>query len=920
MRIKSLNIGAFGKIKNKKIDLDPGFNIIYGENEKGKSTIQGFIRVILYGMTLNKKNLKDNDRKRFYPWTGEKPYGEMAIIHQDEEIIIKRTFGTTKREDTTDIINSITGEKIQIDKIQPGKNLIGLSIGGFIKTLFIKQLGSEITKEKEEEIMHKLSSLETLSHDDVSYDKAIGILEDYKKLWSTQRKGGKLRELYENIESLNDEYKEAILLTEANLNDSLKLNSLKEGKSLILKDIKALELYRKHMKKIKLNSEYKEIIKYLRKTKELKSLKERFNEGIHGEDNLLTEEFMDDLWKEYYAMKELSPIIKEYDDEIQDLNLRKEEYKEELEGFPGFSSLEEDAYKKVLKLLEERSHLKDRYNKYKEIEEDVINIENNIEKINKTIEEIKEIEPLRNRIEETFSEYEEKLKELKFFLNNNPIDYELLKKEALIKEEIKSRTIIVALSVSLIFGGVLSLILFSKPVGVIILLVGLILLGYFLKEKNSLSIYEGRLIEEKKKQERLHIINEDIKEIEEELKDISNRLSVKEYREIYILLKKYDDFLVKKSRLKEILQDKLILLNDYDVQEEINKNNKFLEFILNHTSCASEEEFFKSYEKFNFFYKNYEEVDKEIKEKNSYLNSLKETFNKKSESLQLKLESLNKAHIPLENIEEEIKDLSEKLKMKRSLEIELNQVESSYKLLLKDRDIEGIKNEIEDIAEEEAMSFDFNNEEELEDTYKRKNLELLNIEKELKDVENSINNRFLNKRDTWKIMQDIEFVKEEIGKGEEFLEVLDLALENLKESFKEVQKTFGPILNSKVSNIFNSVTLGSYNEVKVGEDYSMITRDKELSTLVSKDSLSSGTEDQLYFSLRLALVDMLFSREEMVPIILDEAFIQYDDLRLKNTLKVLYEYSSYKQIILFTCQKREIELIKEIGEAKIIDI
>ncbi|MEW8957459.1 ATP-binding protein, partial [Clostridium sp.] len=466
---------------------------------------------------------------------------------------------------------------------------------------------------------------------------------------------------------------------------------------------------------------------------------------------------------------------------------------------------------------------------------------------------------------------------------------------------------------------VLSL-LFSKALGVVSLLIGLVLFGYFLKEKNTLSLYEEKLREEKKKQERLHIINEDIKVIENELKEISSRLSVKEYREIYVLLKKYDDFLVRKDRLKQLLQDKLILLSDYDVEEEMDKNNKFLRFILEHTSCVNEEEFFKNYEKFNYLYKNYEEVAREIKDKNSYLTSLKETLHKKSESLQLKLESINKFHVPLENIEEEIKDLSEKLKMKRSIEIELNQVEGSYRLLLKDRDLEDIKNEIEDIVEEEAMTLAFNNEEELEDTYKNKNSQLLNIEKELKDVENSINNRFLNRRDTWKIMQEVEFVKEEIEKGEEYLEILDLALENLKLSFKEVQKTFGPMLNEKVSRIFNSVTLDSYNEVKVGEDYSMIARDRSMSTLVSKDALSSGTEDQLYFSLRLALVDMLFKKEEIVPIILDEAFIQYDDLRLKNTLKVLYEYSSHKQIILFTCQKREIELLKEIGEAKVIYI
>ena len=48
MIIKNVNIIAFGGIKNKKINFNKGLNLIYGENEAGKSTIQAFIKVWLY--------------------------------------------------------------------------------------------------------------------------------------------------------------------------------------------------------------------------------------------------------------------------------------------------------------------------------------------------------------------------------------------------------------------------------------------------------------------------------------------------------------------------------------------------------------------------------------------------------------------------------------------------------------------------------------------------------------------------------------------------------------------------------------------------------------------------------------------------------------------------------------------------------
>ena len=40
MIIKKINVKSFGKLKNKEIELKDGLNIIYGENESGKSRAQ----------------------------------------------------------------------------------------------------------------------------------------------------------------------------------------------------------------------------------------------------------------------------------------------------------------------------------------------------------------------------------------------------------------------------------------------------------------------------------------------------------------------------------------------------------------------------------------------------------------------------------------------------------------------------------------------------------------------------------------------------------------------------------------------------------------------------------------------------------------------------------------------------------------
>lgn len=49
---------------------------------------------------------------------------------------------------------------------------------------------------------------------------------------------------------------------------------------------------------------------------------------------------------------------------------------------------------------------------------------------------------------------------------------------------------------------------------------------------------------------------------------------------------------------------------------------------------------------------------------------------------------------------------------------------------------------------------------------------------------------------------------------------------------------------------------------------------------------------------------------EKMPIILDEAFAYYDDDRLENIIKFLSDNMKDHQVIIFTCTKREQEILK----------
>ena len=55
------------------------------------------------------------------------------------------------------------------------------------------------------------------------------------------------------------------------------------------------------------------------------------------------------------------------------------------------------------------------------------------------------------------------------------------------------------------------------------------------------------------------------------------------------------------------------------------------------------------------------------------------------------------------------------------------------------------------------------------------------------------------------------------------------------------------------------------------------------------------------------------TREEAMPVFLDEAFCMYDDRRLRQALMALAGEAEQKQIFIFTCQRREMEALDELG-------
>ena len=149
---------------------------------------------------------------------------------------------------------------------------------------------------------------------------------------------------------------------------------------------------------------------------------------------------------------------------------------------------------------------------------------------------------------------------------------------------------------------------------------------------------------------------------------------------------------------------------------------------------------------------------------------------------------------------------------------------------------------------------------------------------------------------------------ESMRRREEDILALQMACDEILRISKSYYEQMEDMLNEEISRMVSLFTTGKYDSVRLNEKgrLSVQTEGRE----VVPEALSRGTLEQIYLALRIAVGNVV-TKEEQLPILLDEAFAMYDDERLLYTLKTLEKLGN--QILIFTCQKREMELLNKLG-------
>lgn len=124
-----------------------------------------------------------------------------------------------------------------------------------------------------------------------------------------------------------------------------------------------------------------------------------------------------------------------------------------------------------------------------------------------------------------------------------------------------------------------------------------------------------------------------------------------------------------------------------------------------------------------------------------------------------------------------------------------------------------------------------------------------------------------------------------------------------------------PQIMKQANTFLSAMTRGKY-ALQISEDGKNIgIVDSEHRVKESK-IWSSGTGDQVFLAIRLAMALSFGEQLEPLPIVLDDIFVRFDEERQRETLRFLMELGKTQQIFLFTCHAQTMRIAEEVGKEK----
>ena len=949
MKFTRAKIYGFGKWIDKEITFNhKQLNVIYGENESGKTTLQQFIMYILFDLTLKEQTF-------FQPVESSKFGGILTFLDENnEEITIERTKDSLtiyskdepshKEEVLEHYLKGLTKQTYMsiysfsaidllhirnITEEEFGNILFNVGLAGATNI----EIAERNIERETGKIFKKAGRIPLLNKE----------LQNLDELAVTERKLKKQESLYAEIKLEQQSNKEQLnnLLTDINnarqkldqYNKQLHLlptiNDLKQSKEELKKLPKEINFPESGIERLEKNKEAlapllsnhanieKNISIYQNKLEEYKN--SILSEEVYG----LANELLDERSHYEYNLAQSEELSKEIEQSNDDINmalndlaipLNKETLKEI--NLPYYLT-------KTWKTLEEEAHQLNQIRN--EIESEQKLLENELETIQTNINQLKQnLLPISelDKLKEQLFNYSHTSKQVND-LQEQSTDQNLKKKIGLGGIALVVTLLIITIITTNTFFIISTII-------TIIVLVGLYYVVNFFEQKNQALIDS--------------LVNNQ-----------GDQLTKDEYLKIKNQVDKQDDYLIQLKYLEndyqKITREELQLSERYEmfVQREKMFNQKVLdeqknyEFLTNIDPIHWPELLItlKKLKEKESYQEEKEEKNKEIIESlNAYEMKLSKVLERLSlnnyQELTSRIETHNKAYDIINNYEATIQEtIEEKKLLNKKIDYYQNEISALFELASVENEEDFYKTYYEFKEQKRLIGQIENYYNQLKTSFDERRLEdLLTINQDEYDLNQKINNY---KNEITKIDNEINYLREKIAtldaeikqmeETEAYSEVLHklsykkakakelafewaamkLATDTLEQTKKSFHQKYMNDVIEKASHYFNIITKSKYVAIYPPQKNKTFSVETELRTRFTIDQLSQGTIDQLYVALRIA-ISTVMSEKYSVPFIIDDAFVHFDNKREQAVMRLLEEITKEQQVILFTCKKHLLEL------------
>ena len=300
MILEKLYIDGFGKFSDYSLNFSPSIQILYGENEAGKSTIHAFIQAMLYG--IPKGASKKEIFFQYRPFSKALGFGgSLTFSHQGKSYCVQRDFLQGGEAHITILPQ---GEKLFEGESFLQSVLSPFSLESFKNTVSIRQLKSSTEREMVYELQAMLSNFQESGNVELNPQAALDYLEQEEARLrekiipdATKRYSGLLGEVKNTHRSLS-----LLEAEEAQSSEEKSLKGLapKEAKieATNREETDGEESFEKNSSVVKNCILKEESLELQQKVAEIEETREEWNrlssllekEGLNNKDELLLEQ------------------------------------------------------------------------------------------------------------------------------------------------------------------------------------------------------------------------------------------------------------------------------------------------------------------------------------------------------------------------------------------------------------------------------------------------------------------------------------------------------------------------------------------------------------------------------------------------------------------------------------------------------